>query len=69
MLYFKWCIILFCFVLFARKPSGRVVTFAPHVEEFPKSPSPHYGVDQNLHTLIESPSKTEQSQRYHENTD
>ena len=40
------------------------------MEEFPKSPSPNHGRDQNLHTLIqESPSKTEQSQRYHENAD
>ena len=40
------------------------------MEEFPKSPSPNYGGDQNLHTLIqELPSKTEQSQRYHENAD
>lgn len=53
-----------------RKASGRVVTFAPHVEEFPKSPSPNYGVDQNIHALIEeTPSQTEQPQRYHENTD
>ena len=27
------------FALFPRKSSGRVVTFAPHMEEFPKSPS------------------------------
>ena len=58
------------FALFLRKLSGRVVTFASHMEEFPKSPSPNYGGDQNLHTLIqELPSKTEQSQRYLENAD
>lgn len=62
--------IFYCVALNYRKPSGRVVTFAPHVEEFPKSPSPNYSVDQDVHTLNEEPpSQTEQSQRYHKITD